>query len=70
VLLLNEADGKEPKAFSAVAEHRANDTDPVIFKLRGLVTNREFLVRVQVDGVESPLDLVDGVYGAPKVKVP
>lgn len=70
VLLLNEPVPANPKAFSALAEKRANDTDPVVFKVRGLTTGTALLVRVQVDGAESPLDVVDGAYAGPRVTVP
>ncbi len=70
VLLLNELVAANPRAHSAVAERRANDTDPVVFKLRGLNPGTAFLVRVQVDGAESLLDVVAGAYDGPKVTVP
>jgi hypothetical protein len=60
----------DPRAFSAVAEPRDDDADPVAFKLRGLKTGQQLLVRVQVDGAESLLERVDGAYAVPKVTVP
>jgi hypothetical protein len=70
VLLLNEPVPANPKAFSALADKRANDTDPVVFQVRGLTTGTALLVRVQVDGAESPLDVVAGAYAGPQVTVP
>ncbi|HEY4588515.1 MAG TPA: DUF4255 domain-containing protein [Thermoanaerobaculia bacterium] len=70
VLLLNEPVPANPKAFSALADKRANDTDPVVFQVRGLTTGTVLLVRVQVDGAESPLDVEAGAYAGPKVTVP
>lgn len=62
----------DPRAFSAVAEPRSGDTDTdsVMFKVRGLKVGQELVVRIQVDGAESMLEMADGVYAAPKVKVP
>jgi len=70
VLLLNEPVTTNPRSFSALAERRANDTDPVVFKVRGLVAGTDLLVRVQIDGAESPLDAAGGAFGGPKVRVP
>ena len=58
----------DPRAFSAVAQPRDDDTDPVRFKLGGLPSDVPLLVRVQVDGAESPLEVAaDGTYAGPKV---
>lgn len=74
VLLLNllgdPVPSTEAKAFSAVAEARDDDADPIVFELRGPKTDQVLLVRVQVDGAESLLHMADGAYAAPKVKVP
>ncbi|HZF09071.1 MAG TPA: Pvc16 family protein [Thermoanaerobaculia bacterium] len=70
VLLLNEPVAQEPRAFSALAERRVSDADPVRCKLAGLDAGLELLARVQVDGAESPLEVTDGAYSGPKVKVP
>ncbi|MFL6293522.1 MAG: DUF4255 domain-containing protein, partial [Thermoanaerobaculia bacterium] len=70
VLFLNELAATAPRAFSAVALRRENDTDPVEFHLFGVDPGMEFLVRVQVDGAESPLELKDGAYAGPKVTAP
>lgn len=74
VLFLNLLGGPssvtDPRAFSAVAEPRNADTDSVQFKVRGLAVGQELLVRVQVDGAESLLEMEDGAYAAPKVTVP
>ncbi len=71
VLLLNEPVPLNPRAFSVLAERRENDADPVVFKVRGLAAGKVFLVRVQVDGAESPLHAAaDGAFDGPQVTVP
>jgi hypothetical protein len=71
VLLLNEPGAANPRAFSALAERRSSDTDPVFFQVRGLAAGTALLVRVQVDGAESPLHVAaDGSYDGPQVTVP
>jgi len=71
VLLLNEPVALNPRSFSALAERRVNDTDPVVFKVRGLAAGTALLVRVQVDGAESPLHAAaDGTFDGPRVTVP
>jgi hypothetical protein len=70
LLLLNEPATPNPKAFSAVAERRTSDADPVVFRVRGLVSGTTLLVRVQVDGAESLLGIVAGAYASPQVTVP
>jgi hypothetical protein len=71
VLLLNEPVTVNPRAFSALAERRLNDADPVVFQVRGLAAGTVLLVRVQVDGAESPLHAAaDGSYDGPQVTVP
>jgi hypothetical protein len=70
VLLLNEPVAANPRAFSAVAQPRANDADPVVFDVRGLATGTVLLVRVQVDGAESVLDVAGGAFAGPQVTVP
>jgi len=70
VLLLNETSGATPRAFSAVAERRAGDADPLEFRIRDLGPGT-YLARVQVDGAESPLlPKVDGGFAGPVVNVP
>jgi hypothetical protein len=71
VLLLNEPGAANPRAFSALADRRLNDADPVVFQVRSLVTGTVLLARVQVDGAESPLHVAaDGSYDGPQVTVP
>jgi hypothetical protein len=68
--LLGEPAAGAPRAFSAVAERRALDTDPVQFKLGDLPAATPLLVRVQVDGAESPLEVGnDGAYKGPQVTI-
>jgi hypothetical protein len=71
VLLLNEPGAAIPRAFSAVADPRLTDAAPVVFQVGGLAAGTLLLVRVQVDGAESPLHVAaDGSYDGPQVTVP
>ncbi len=72
VLLLNEyqpASGNA-QAYSSIAEPRTEDTDTVEFLFQGKISGK-FLVRVQVDGVESPLEIdeITGQYNNPVVEI-
>jgi hypothetical protein len=55
-LLLNELTTTEPKAYTFASEPRSADSDSVIIKVSG-VKAADYLVRIRVDGAESPLDL-------------
>lgn len=76
-LLLNELlpIASPPDAVAAAYSFRAvpfsHDTDEVAFDVAGL-PDGTYLVRVQVDGVESPLatDAATGRYDEPKVTIP
>lgn len=72
VLLLNEfqpASGKA-RAYSSIAELRTEDTDTVDFIFQEKISGK-FLVRVQVDGAESPLEIDEetGLYNNPVVEI-
>jgi hypothetical protein len=56
VLLLNERMSEEPAAYTFVAPPRTADTDTVTIPISG-VRVADYLVRVQVDGAESPLSV-------------
>ena len=66
------AGGGQPRGPSRRwPSRRPNDADPVVFQVRGLAAGTVLLVRVQVDGAESPLTVAaDGTYDGPKVTVP
>jgi hypothetical protein len=76
VLLLNEISSGEAVSYTFVAESRMSDTDTIIIPVSG-VKAADYLVRVQVDGAESPL-ITDtdensptyNQYTDPKVKIP
>ncbi len=56
ILLLNEMAGETPKAYTIFAEPRNADSDSVTIHISG-VKAAEYLVRIQVDGAESPLQV-------------
>ncbi len=71
VLLLNELGSATPKAYSFTAATRASDTDTIAVPIRGVKKPADYLVRVQIDGAESPLNAdVIGRYVSPKVTIP
>jgi hypothetical protein len=55
-LLLNEISPNEPKAYTFTSASRSADSDSVMIPISG-VKAADYLVRIQVDGVESVLDL-------------
>ena len=69
VLLLNELSDDDPTSYSFVAAVRADDDDPIVVTARD-VKPAEYLVRVQVDGAESPLTVVNNHYTGPTVTIP
>ena len=71
-LLLNDLGAADGAAFRFTAENRAADTNTLVFDVPGLPTGRTYLVRVQVDGAESPVfpDAATGVYTRPQVVIP
>lgn len=54
VLLLNELSNTDPAAYTFVAEPPTADTNSITIPISGVQTG-DYLVRVQVDGAESPL---------------
>jgi hypothetical protein len=77
VLLFNEFQPSTPPAaaYSFNAEVRTADGDSVEFQING-VAPHSYLVRVQVDGAESPLDvdenpvsLTYGMYIGPRIDI-
>jgi Pvc16 N-terminal domain len=71
VLALHGLAGATPAALSVAADPRTADGDVVEFRARGLQSTKEYLVRVQIDGAESLLEVDSaGLYSGPKVKIP
>jgi len=71
VILLNELaelTEKSPAAYSLVLTSRDADTNEIPIPVSGVEAGT-YLVRVQVDGAESLLDVVDGSYAGPKVVI-
>jgi hypothetical protein len=73
ILLLNEIEPppeRPPNSYSFNAESRKVDTDPIKFKIPEDVQG-EYLVRIQIDGSESPLqfDETQGKFIGPKVRI-
>lgn len=74
VLLLNQVDSPSERqaAYSfdkASRDSTSPESDEVTFPIKG-VRQGTYLVRVQIDGAVSPLELVNGQYGNPKVTIP
>lgn len=76
LLLLNQIDppSEQPAAYSFKAPPRDPDTAPetdevITIPIQG-VKKATYLVRLQVAGAESPLEMVDGQYGKPQVTIP
>jgi len=70
VLLLSEFGGSSPGAYSFTVPSRTIDTDSITIQISGVKT-ADYLVRVQIDGAESPLGTnATGQYDSPKVTIP
>ncbi len=72
LLLLNEfdpPDNRPARAYSFQTPNRENDVDRITFAVSGIQTGR-YLLRLQVDGAESRLD-VDGTgkFDQPRVRL-
>jgi hypothetical protein len=61
LLFLNERSNNNPMSYIFTAQPRQGDTDTVVFRILS-VKEGEYLVRVQVDGAETPLE-VDAELG-------
>jgi len=70
VLLLNEVSSDEAVAYSFTAAPRTDDTDSMMIPVKE-VKPGTYLMRVQVDGAESSLNLnQSGEYDSPQVTIP
>jgi hypothetical protein len=56
LLFLNERSNNNPMSYIFTAQPRQEDTDTVVFRILS-VKEGKYLVRVQVDGAETPLEL-------------
>jgi len=68
VILLNEVAENTPAAYTLVIPSRDADTNEISIPVSGVEAG-PYLVRVQVDGAESLLDVKDGEYAGPKVVI-
>ena len=68
VILLNELTENTPAAYTFVLPSRDADSNEITIPVSGVEAGT-YLVRVQVDGAESLLDLEDGEYAGPKVVI-
>lgn len=69
VLALNQLGAEPPASYSFVAPARTDATDTLMFDITGAASG-EYLVRLQVDGAASALQVQNGQYTGPKVTVP
>jgi hypothetical protein len=66
-LALNEDTTGQAQSYTFVSEpHPADSTDAIDFEVRH-VNPADYLVRVQVDGAESPLEMTGGSFSDPRV---
>ncbi len=69
LLFLNERSNNNPVSYIFAAKAREEDTNTVVFQIFN-VKEGEYLVRVQVDGAESPLEVsTDNGYVGPFVEI-
>ncbi|MDZ7950926.1 DUF4255 domain-containing protein [Nostoc sp. DedQUE09] len=69
VLLLNEVSGDNPVAYSFLAAPPTQDTDAIAIPVKN-VKPGTYIVRVRVDGAESPLQKNElGEYDSPQVTI-
>ncbi|MBD2526542.1 DUF4255 domain-containing protein [Nostoc sp. FACHB-133] len=70
VLLLNELSVNSPVAYSFLVAPRTEDTDAIVIPVKN-VKPGTYIVRVQVDGAESPLHRKNqsGAYDSPQVTI-
>lgn len=69
VVLLNELADSSRGSYAVLLPSRSGDTNEIPIPVSG-VKSGTYLVRLQVDGAESLLDVVDGAYAGPKVVIP
>jgi hypothetical protein len=69
LLLLNELTATDPDAYSFPVIPLTADSGTVVFPVRR-VRPGTYLVRVQVDGAESRLELTGGTFSDPTVTLP
>ena len=71
VLLLNELSPGDGAAYSFVAERRTEDTHTLTFGFDvSEVKASDYLVRLQVDGAQSILQVANDAYTGPEVTIP
>jgi hypothetical protein len=69
LLFLNQRSNNNPVSYIFAAKAREEDTNTVVFQIFN-VKEGEYLVRVQVDGAESPLEVsTDNGYVGPFVEI-
>jgi|GEM_PF-147417 len=70
ILLLNELvtnSVEAPRTYSIPVASRKNDTDTLIMPIEEVEKRGQYLVRLQIDGAESPLIFENGKYVGPKL---
>jgi hypothetical protein len=69
LLFLNERSNNNPVSYIFAAKAREEDTNAVVFEIFN-VKEGEYLVQVQIDGAESPLEVdTDSGYIGPVVEI-
>ncbi|MEH1930295.1 DUF4255 domain-containing protein [Nostoc sp.] len=69
ILLLNQISKNEPVTYSLLAPTQTEDADTIIIPLKNIKPG-EYLVRVKVDGAESPLyKNKSGEYDSPRITI-
>jgi hypothetical protein len=64
--LLNEMVAADARSYTFLSEPRTADTNTITIPVVDVIPG-QYLVRVQVDGADSPLDFTAGSYSDPKV---
>jgi len=65
-LVLNQMVAGDARSYTFVGKARTADTDTITIRAVDVIPG-QYLVRVQVDGAESPLDFTAGSYSDPRV---
>jgi len=65
-ILLNEQTTSDARSYAFLGEQPHADTDTVTIPVRDVIPD-QYLVRVQVDGADSPLEVTAGTYSGPTV---